>query len=161
MNVPSGGTLTLANAANAYSGGTSVNGGQLNVSSDGNFGTVPTSPATNLTLTGGTLQATGGFTLNANRNVAIASNPTFDVVAGQSLTVAGIVAGNGGLTKTDGGTLVLLGSNTYQGGTTEHQRRDRFRLRQCGLGERFLAGHHQQRRLDVQNGAPLSTGRLG
>ena len=117
VNVPAGGTLTLANSGNSYSGGTSLNGGRLSISSDGNLGAVPGSPASNLSLTGGTLQAIGSFAVNANRNVSIASNPIFDVAAGQSLAVGGVVAGNGGLTKRNNGMLVLQGANTYQGGT--------------------------------------------
>ena len=37
MNVPGGGTLTLSNTANTYSGGTTVSG-TLSVSADGNLG---------------------------------------------------------------------------------------------------------------------------
>jgi autotransporter-associated beta strand protein len=37
--------------------------------------------------------------------------------AGYTATIASIIAGNGGIDKTDLGTLVLAGANTYSGGT--------------------------------------------
>ncbi|MDO5113819.1 MAG: autotransporter-associated beta strand repeat-containing protein, partial [Planctomycetia bacterium] len=43
-------------------------------------------------------------------------NPTND--AGQTITLSGALSGNGGVTKTGAGTLVLSGENTYTGKTT-------------------------------------------
>jgi autotransporter-associated beta strand protein len=118
VSVPAGGTLILSNTANGYSGGTNVSGGQLSIAADGSLGNVPAASTTNLWLTGGSLEAAGSFTMNANRGVQISSNPKIDVAAGQTLVIAGTVAGVGGLTKIDSGTLALLAANTYQGGTT-------------------------------------------
>ncbi len=112
LNVPSGGLLTLSNSANTYSGGTTVSG-TLSVAADGNLGASGGSVA----LTGGVLQATSGLTLNSSRAIALSGNAGIDVVAGQAMTVAGVVSGGGTLTKTDGGTLWLTGANTYSGGT--------------------------------------------
>ena len=44
-------------------------------------------------------------------------NATVDT-AGYTVTLSGSLSGPGGLTKTDSGTLVLAGSNSYTGGTT-------------------------------------------
>ncbi|NIJ37538.1 outer membrane autotransporter protein [Sphingopyxis panaciterrae] len=40
------------------------------------------------------------------------------VLAGESAEIAAVIAGSGGLSKTEGGTLILQGSNIYQGGTS-------------------------------------------
>jgi autotransporter-associated beta strand protein len=41
------------------------------------------------------------------------NNATWDIDSGDTLTISGAVSGNGGVTKTGGGTLVLSGNNTY------------------------------------------------
>ena len=139
-----GGTTTLNKSgsgkwvltgANTYGGTTTVSGGTLSVSSDGNLGTAPGSATPNsLTLDGGALSASAGFTLNANRGIALgptgtnslganaAGDGTIDVVGGQTLVYGGIMANNtttnsGGLVKTGAGTLTLSGANTYTGNT--------------------------------------------
>ncbi|WP_210337918.1 autotransporter-associated beta strand repeat-containing protein [Bosea sp. 46] len=105
------GTLTLT-GANSYAGGTTIAGGKVSVSSDGNLGDT----AGGITLNGGALQATASF--STARTVDLISAGTVEVDAGQSLTMSGVVSGAGGLTKSGGGTLVLSGANTYGGGTT-------------------------------------------
>lgn len=120
------GTLTLS-TANSYSGATTVSGGTLSVGSDGNLGTAPGSAtAGSLVLNGAALSASAGFTLAANRGLALgptsgSGSGTIDVVASQTLAYAGIAANNGGtgsLAKTGAGTLALSGGNTYGGATT-------------------------------------------
>ena len=131
----SGGTLTLANGGDTFSGGTTVvnSGATLSINNDGTvtgvntpLGAIPASPANNLFLNGGTLQATGSFTLNANRGVALgpssgSGSGTFDVTGSNAVTVAGNIvnngSGSGALVLTDTGTLNISGTNTYSGGT--------------------------------------------
>ena len=112
------GTLTLS-GANTYTGTTTISGGILSISADNNLGTAPTSVTANeLTLDGGTLQTTANMTLNGNRGITLgAGGGTLDQTAGTTLTYAGIIAGSGALTKTDSGTLILSGANTYTGAT--------------------------------------------
>ena len=83
-------TLTLT-GANTYTGGTTISGGTLQI---GNGGT------------------TGSLTGNIANAGALVFNRS------DSSTFAGIVSGNGSLTKLGAGTLILNGANTHTGGTT-------------------------------------------
>lgn len=102
------GTLVL-NAANGYTGGTVLNGGQIVVGNDAALGT-------------GALTAASGTSLDSNKTVNLANdvllNGALTVVGSHDLTLAGDVTGNGSLTKTGAATLVLSGANDYTGGTT-------------------------------------------
>ncbi len=116
-----GGTIVLS-GANTYTGGTVMNVGNLSISADNNLGAAPATAATNLTLTGGTLDATGTFTLAATRNVLLNENAPINVSNGNTLTIAGVIGDGGkgyGVTaEGSGGTLVLAGANTYSGVNT-------------------------------------------
>src|SRR5262249_31196762 len=103
------GTLVLG-AANTYTGGTTVSGGTLSISSDANLGNA----AGVLTLNGGTLLTTTGVT--SARNVTLgAAGGTVNSGANAD-TFSGVVSGPGALTLTGGGTVTLSGANTYGGG---------------------------------------------
>jgi autotransporter-associated beta strand protein len=71
----------------------------------------------------GTLQATAGFALNANRGITLnAGGGTFDVTGANVLTYGGVIAladelSAANLTKVGTGTLTLSGNNTYSGAT--------------------------------------------
>jgi fibronectin-binding autotransporter adhesin len=104
-----GGTLVLT-GVNSYTGGTAINGGTLQISSDANLGAA----AGGLSFNGGTLHATGAIT--SDRAVDLAGSGTFQADA--ALALNGAVAGAGSLTKTGAGTLTLSGANTYTGATT-------------------------------------------
>jgi autotransporter-associated beta strand protein len=45
------------------------------------------------------------------------NNANWEVDAGDTLTISGAVSGNGGVTKNGDGTLILSGSNSYNGST--------------------------------------------
>jgi autotransporter-associated beta strand protein len=87
------GTLTLANVGNDYGGATVISNGVLQVG-DGS--------------TGGTSIGSG----NVTNNAALVFNQP------DNSTVQGNIAGTGSLSKQGGGTLILLGNNTYAGATT-------------------------------------------
>ena len=72
---------------------------------------------TRLVFTGGTLQAGGTITSPATRPVTATSTALIDT-NGQAVSVAGIISGAGGLTKSGAGTLSLSGVNDYTGVTT-------------------------------------------
>ena len=115
------GSGTLALGGTNTFGGTAITGGVLSVASNNNLGATGMS----VTINGGTLQATTGFTTSRQILLGPASGSgggTIDVAAGQTLTCTGVLANNGSgtgsLTKTDAGTLTLSGSNIYTNGTT-------------------------------------------
>jgi len=105
------GTLVLA-GNNTYAGGTTVQGGTLQVSSDANLGNT----AGALTLGDGTLHTTASF--QTGRAVNLTGNSTFQTDGGTTLALANAVTGTGSLAKTGGGTLVLGAASTYSGATT-------------------------------------------
>ena len=112
------GTVTLSNV-NGYSGGTTVTGGLLAITSTGALGAIPgTATPGNIMLNGGGILATNTFAINANRGITLGSaSGILEAAQNQTLTYNGILAGAGGLTKTGLGTLSLGGVNTYSGDT--------------------------------------------
>ena len=132
LTLVNGGSVALTNTGNSYTGGTTISTGTtLLISSDAasaggdnELGQVPLTAATNITINGGTLEATGSFTLNSNRGIALGSGgATFDVngAAPSTLIFSGAisdsVSSTGGITLTDTGTLSLGGANSYTGPT--------------------------------------------
>jgi fibronectin-binding autotransporter adhesin len=107
------GTLVLT-ADNAYAGGTSINGGVVEVSRDTNLGAAGTPLALD---NGGTLRTTEDMTLGRQTTLG-ANGGTFEVVAGTNLSAPQTITGAGRLTKTGDGTLTVTAANTYAGGTT-------------------------------------------
>lgn len=128
------GTLTL-NGANTFSGGVTLNQGQLNINSSTALGTGT------LTINGGTIDNTRGSAVTLSNNNAQNWNADFTfagtndlnlgagavtmnasrtvTVNSGTLTVGGSISGSGyGLTKAGAGTLNLSGNNTYTGATT-------------------------------------------
>jgi len=104
------GTLILT-GANSYSGGTAINGGTIQIASDGNLGAA----AGGIRFDGGTLRTTAD--MSSARTADLAGQGAFSTDSGTTLTLTGSVGGAGLLTKTGGGTLVLAGTGTYTGGT--------------------------------------------
>ncbi|MFJ3483579.1 autotransporter-associated beta strand repeat-containing protein [Pseudomonas sp. NPDC090202] len=107
LNKLDSGTLVL-NAANGYTGGTTLNGGTLVVGNDSALGS-------------GVLTAANGSKLANNRSTTLSNNVLLNgalAVGGSSpFALAGVISGTGSLVKVDGNTLYLNGSNTYSGGT--------------------------------------------
>ncbi|MBE1206449.1 autotransporter-associated beta strand repeat-containing protein [Aminobacter carboxidus] len=103
------GTLVLG-GANSYTGGTTIKGGTLSISSDGNLGAA----SGGLTFVGGILTNTAAMTTARDIELRLAGG-TFDTQA--NLTASGTISGQGKLTKTGSETLTLTGTNSYAGGT--------------------------------------------
>ncbi len=108
------GTLSLT-GVNTYTGATTIGAGTLNANSTEALGSGAASNT--LIFTGGTLQAGGTITSPAARGVTLTSTGLIDT-NGNAVSIAGVVSGAGGLTKSGAATLTLTGANTYAGGTT-------------------------------------------
>ncbi|HEV7737959.1 MAG TPA: autotransporter-associated beta strand repeat-containing protein, partial [Chlamydiales bacterium] len=98
------GILTLTNAGNTYSAGTTITGGTISIGT-----AAPISSGAISIGAAGILQGTGTFTL-ANL-ISLGAGSTVDVTGANALTLSAVVSGAGGsLTKVSSGTLTL--SNT-------------------------------------------------
>jgi autotransporter-associated beta strand protein len=119
------GLLTLIGAGgtelsgvNTYSGGTLVNGATVVVSNNSSVGTGA------VTLNNAIFQADGLSDLTIANNFKLTGGNTIDA-NGVMLTIAGNISGTGSVEYANGGgssgfapgTVVLLGTNTYTGGT--------------------------------------------
>jgi autotransporter-associated beta strand protein len=113
-----GGGLTQLSGVNTYSGGTLVNGTTLVVSNNSSVG------AGTVTLNNAIFETDGLHNLRFANNFQLAGSSIIDA-NGVRLTIAGNITGGGSLEVANGGgpsfsapgTVVMLGTNTYTGGT--------------------------------------------
>ena len=109
------GTLVLT-ATNSYTGGTSIEGGVLKLSSDGAAGSGV------ITLNGGSLQVSTSFNVRNNIILAastneISMNEAFPRGYPMTALLSGIISGSGQFQKVGAGNFNIYGANTYTGGT--------------------------------------------
>ena len=116
------GILVLSGNPNTYSGGTSIVGGTISISSNTHLGETPLSASPgNIKLDGGALRITGSnVTIHANRGVLIGSNGGKIIANSGNNGFAGIIDGPGMLTIAAGSGVYLTGTaaHSYTGGTT-------------------------------------------
>lgn len=107
--VATGPTVSLDSATPAVAGITFNNATTSYTIAQGSGGSI--------TLQSGASVAVEAGTHTIAAPLSLSGNTSFDTAAGTMLTVSYAISGAGGLTKTSGGTLVLSGTNNYQGGT--------------------------------------------
>ncbi len=108
LTLTGGGTVKLE-AANTYSGDTTVTAGTLVANDNSALGSGL------LVLNGGNLSNTASCTLG--NDVNLSSNAIVTVGTSQNLTLKGSIGGTGALTKSGAGTLTLSEANSYTGST--------------------------------------------
>ena len=110
------GWLLLA-GSNTYTGGTLLNTETLAVTNAGNLG-APSGPFA-VSIGPATLEVAGNVT--SGQNIYL-TDPAATIQVDPSFTYSnsGVLSGNGGLSKTGGGTLTLTGLSNYAGTTWVH-----------------------------------------
>ena len=122
------GTWSNSNANTSWTntGGNASNASQNGATSvfQGTSGTVTVDDSAGQVQTGGMQFATNGYTVQGGALQLVSGTDAIRVGDGtnagtnMTATIASSLIGAGGLNKTDLGTLVLTGANTYSGGTT-------------------------------------------
>ena len=111
--VVDGGTTTLSDTTNNYTGGTTLDSGTLAINSASAIGSGAVS------FNGGTLQTTASISSLTNIFTIGGGGGTIDA-DGNSVTLNNIISGSGSLTiesSATGGVVTLGGANAYAGGT--------------------------------------------
>lgn len=114
------GTLVLS-GTNTFAGDVAIQAGTLSIANGVNLGSGNKQIKM---FDGGTLAVTANTTLANNLTFVTSGNPNFDIAAGTTTVLQGVISnvvgplGNGfGFTKTGAGTLELAGTNIYWGTT--------------------------------------------
>jgi uncharacterized protein with beta-barrel porin domain len=116
INKTGAGMLVL-NTANTFVGNVNVSAGTLAVANATNLGNANNGVVIS---DGATFAVTATATFASGHAFRVAGNAMFDVAAGTTSTVQGVIsdgASSGNLVKIDTGTLLLSGTNTYSGAT--------------------------------------------
>ncbi|MGB8167083.1 MAG: autotransporter-associated beta strand repeat-containing protein [Chthoniobacteraceae bacterium] len=120
------GRFDVTNAANLYTGTTTITGGEVRFTADQSLGPAPGSVTPGAIVIDGGRFATvngGTYTLSANRGIQVgaAAGTGISTPGAGVLTYDGIIADKpattGAWAKQGGGTLALGGVSTYTGGT--------------------------------------------
>jgi autotransporter-associated beta strand protein len=108
------GSLTLL-TSNSFAGGVNLAGGTLIITNDSALG----ASSGAVTLNGGTLQFNGGVTNSRALPMPVASS--IDVATNATASLGGVISGAGAnFNKTDNGTLILTGRETFTGNLFLH-----------------------------------------
>jgi fibronectin-binding autotransporter adhesin len=125
------GVVTFSNTGSTYTGQLTVQSGTLSIdtanasSAAGELGNSSASVILGGSGTTGTLEYTGtGASPSTSKKFTMATGGAgvFQIDnSGTSLTLSGLINGSGTMTKNGAGTLILVGNNTYSGGTIINQ----------------------------------------
>jgi autotransporter-associated beta strand protein len=115
------GIMLLQNAANGYSGATTVSAGTLRLAGGGAIGdlsavSITSGALLDLNGTSETIGSLGGGTTAGNISLGSATLTTGG--NGNNTTYGGVISGGGAVVKTGAGVMTLAGANNYTGGTT-------------------------------------------
>jgi len=94
-----------------------LNGGSVYIGASG-ITTAGGSSRYAINLGGGTVGAEASWASSLNLTLTGSNGPVTFNPAANTITLSGVLSGNGGLTKAGSGTLDLSGTNTYTGDTT-------------------------------------------
>jgi len=119
LTVTGGGTMTLANAGNSYTGGTTVIGNStVSIGADGALGAGAAGVTLGDATSAGTISFRNNSAFTTDRSFTLgAGGGIFDTAGTAAIDVDGSISGSGGLAKTGTGTLTLFGANSYTGAT--------------------------------------------
>ncbi|ARP83061.1 hypothetical protein CAL12_21065 [Bordetella genomosp. 8] len=109
--IKNGAGVQMLDGDNTYAGGTVLNAGGLVLGSDTAMGTGA------LTI-GGAATLETSAAINLANDINVASGADLNLLGSNTLTLGGVIAGNGGLVKNGAATVTLTNANTYAGGTT-------------------------------------------
>jgi len=121
LAVTGGGTLSLGNTANSYTGGTVVAGNStIQIDADAVLGSGGVTLGDSVSK--GTLRFTSGSVITTNRSMTLGlGGGVMDTAGTANITIAASISGGGSLTKVGTGTLTFGAVNTYTGITDVEQ----------------------------------------